>query len=92
MSHQQTLAGNTAGVTLSAVSDLQYLGNNANLCSDFDALDDNQTENQLMSMRAPYSILIALAVAGSTLPASAALFWQKHNPPPTRSAPDGATG
>ena len=35
-----------------------------------------------MTMRAPYSILIALAVAGSTLPASGALFWQKHNPPP----------
>ena len=35
-----------------------------------------------MSMRAPYSILIALAVAGNTLPASGVPFWQKHNPPP----------
>ena len=32
-------------------------------------------------MRAPYSILIALAVAGSTLPASGTAFWQKHNSP-----------
>ena len=31
-------------VTVSAVSDLQYLDNNADLFSDFDALDDNQTE------------------------------------------------
>jgi len=44
VSHQQTLAGNTAGATLSAVSDLQYLDNNADLFADFDALDDNQTE------------------------------------------------
>jgi len=33
-------------------------------------------------MRAPYFILIALAVAGSTLPASGTAFWHKHNPPP----------
>jgi hypothetical protein len=33
-------------------------------------------------MRAPYSILIALAVAGSTMPASGTAFWQKHNSPP----------
>ena len=44
VSHQQTLAGNTAGATLSAVSDLQYLDNNADLFADFDALDDSQTE------------------------------------------------
>lgn len=44
VSRQQTLAGNTAGATLSAVSDLQYLDNNADLFADFDALDDNQTE------------------------------------------------
>jgi hypothetical protein len=30
-------------------------------------------------MRAPYMIVIALAVAGSTLPASGTAFWQKHN-------------
>jgi len=33
-------------------------------------------------MRAPYSILIALALAGSTLPASGTPFWQKHNSSP----------
>ncbi|HEY4900948.1 MAG TPA: DUF3106 domain-containing protein [Terriglobales bacterium] len=33
-------------------------------------------------MRAPYTILIALAMAGSTLPASGSAFWRKHNPPP----------
>ena len=33
-------------------------------------------------MRAPYMIVIALAVAGSTLPASGTAFWQKHNSPP----------
>ena len=38
--HQQRIANN--GV--SAVTDLQYLDNNADLFSDFDALDDNQTE------------------------------------------------
>jgi anti-sigma factor RsiW len=44
--HQQRLAGNNgaAVVNVSAVSDLQYLDNNADLFSDFDALDDNQTE------------------------------------------------
>ena len=41
--HQQRLAGNTT-TAVSAVSDLQYLDNNADLFSDFDALDDNQTE------------------------------------------------
>ena len=33
-------------------------------------------------MRARYFILIALAVAGSTLPASSTPFWQKHSSPP----------
>ena len=47
--HQQTIAGNgnanPIGVaSTSAVTDLQYLDNNADLFSDFDALDDNQTE------------------------------------------------
>jgi anti-sigma factor RsiW len=44
--HQRTLAGNSGAtmVNVSAVSDLQYLDNNADLFSDFDALDDNQTE------------------------------------------------
>jgi len=43
---QQKLAGYNppAAVTTSAVSDLQYLDSNADLFSDFDALDDNQTE------------------------------------------------
>ena len=41
--HQQTVA--TTGVTVGAVGDLQYLDNNADLFSDFDALDDSsQTE------------------------------------------------
>jgi len=40
--HQGKGPGGT--VTASAVSDLQYLDNNADLFSDFDALDDNQTE------------------------------------------------
>src|SRR5450631_363810 len=38
-------------------------------------------------MRAPYSILIALAMAVSTLPASGSAFWQKHNPPPVSASP-----
>jgi len=38
-------------------------------------------------MRAPYSILIALAVAGSTLPASGTAFWQKHNPRSVSASP-----
>jgi len=42
--HQQTVAGTTTGVTVGAVGDLQYLDNNADLFSDFDALDDYQTE------------------------------------------------
>ncbi len=43
--HQQRLAGNNnAAVNVSAVSDLQYLDSNADLFSDFDALDDSQTE------------------------------------------------
>ncbi len=47
--HQHLLAGSKARTgekvaTASAVSDLQYLDNNADLFSDFDALDDNQTE------------------------------------------------
>jgi anti-sigma factor RsiW len=47
--HQPGIAGETTRgpvevVTASAVSDLQYLDNNADLFSDFDALDDNQTE------------------------------------------------
>jgi anti-sigma factor RsiW len=43
--HRQTDARNNAPVvSTSAVSDLQYLDSNADLFSDFDALDDNQTE------------------------------------------------
>ena len=42
--HRQTMAGATTGVTVSAVGDLQYLDSNADLFSDFDALDDSQTE------------------------------------------------
>ena len=47
--HQQTLAGystpSAAGVGLTnAVGDLQYLDNHADLFSDFDPLDDSQTE------------------------------------------------
>lgn len=46
--HQKMLANgkgrNEKVVTASAVSDLQYLDNNADLFSDFDALDDSQTE------------------------------------------------
>jgi anti-sigma factor RsiW len=38
--HQPKLAGNTAN----AVTDLQYLDSHADLFSDFDALDDSQTE------------------------------------------------
>ena len=38
-------------------------------------------------MRAPYSILIALAVAGSTLPASGTAFWQKHSPRSVSASP-----
>jgi len=38
-------------------------------------------------MRAPLSILFVMAVAGSTLPASGAPFWQKHNPPPPPAHP-----
>jgi hypothetical protein len=49
MDHQQRLAGKNGSapvglVTTSAVTDLQYLDSNADLFSDFDALDDNQTE------------------------------------------------
>jgi hypothetical protein len=39
-SHAPKVAGNTAN----AVTDLQYLDSHADLFSDFDALDDNQTE------------------------------------------------
>jgi anti-sigma factor RsiW len=42
--HQGKGPGPRGTVTVSAVSDLQYLDNNADLFSDFDALDDNQTE------------------------------------------------
>jgi anti-sigma factor RsiW len=44
--HQQTLAGNgtPSAVSVSAVNDLQYLDSHADLFSDFDALDDSQTE------------------------------------------------
>lgn len=43
--HRSTMAGNNPpAVNTSAVSDLQYLDNHADLLSDFDALDDNQTE------------------------------------------------
>jgi hypothetical protein len=38
-------------------------------------------------MRAPYMIVIALAVAGSTLPASGTPFWQKHNPRSVSASP-----
>jgi hypothetical protein len=41
-------------------------------------------------MRALYSILIALAVTGSTLPAFGAPFWQKHNPAPASAQPGPA--
>jgi len=44
--HQQTIAGNgsSSPVSVSAVNDLQYLDSHADLFSDFDALDDSQTE------------------------------------------------
>ena len=44
--HQQNLAEKNGAVVVStsAVTDLQYLDSNADLFSDFDALDDNQTE------------------------------------------------
>lgn len=42
--HQRTVAGATTGVTVGAVGDLQYLDSNADLFSDFDALDDAQAE------------------------------------------------
>ena len=43
--HPDRLATNTpVTVSAGAVSDLQYLDNNADLFSDFDALDDSQTE------------------------------------------------
>jgi anti-sigma factor RsiW len=47
--HGRTIAGNNAPaavgvVSVSAVNDLQYLDSHADLFSDFDALDDNQTE------------------------------------------------
>jgi len=44
--HQQTLAGKgtQSSVSVSAVNDLQYLDSHADLFSDFDALDDAQTE------------------------------------------------
>jgi hypothetical protein len=45
---QRNLANNGNGpvvVSTSAVTDLQYLDNNADLFTDFDALDDNQTES-----------------------------------------------
>ena len=44
--HQQTIAGNgtQSAVSMSAVNDLQYLDSHADLFSDFDALDDSQTE------------------------------------------------
>jgi len=43
--HQQVAAREAAApVTVSAVGDLQYLDSNADLFSDFDALDDTQTE------------------------------------------------
>lgn len=38
-------------------------------------------------MRAPYPTLIVLAVAGSTLPAFAAPFWHRHNPPRAIESP-----
>lgn len=38
-------------------------------------------------MRASYSILIALAMVGGTLPASGTPFWQKHKAPPVSSSP-----
>ena len=45
--HRPTLAENStpvAAASVSAVNDLQYLDSHADLFSDFDALDDNQTE------------------------------------------------
>jgi hypothetical protein len=44
--HGRTMAGNgtSTSVTVGAVGDLQYLDNHADLFSDFDALDDSQTE------------------------------------------------
>jgi anti-sigma factor RsiW len=44
--HQKDIAisGGAVAVSASAVTDLQYLDNNADLLADFDALDDNQTE------------------------------------------------
>jgi len=44
--HRQTIAGNgsSSAVSVSAVNDLQYLDSHADLFSDFDALDDSQTE------------------------------------------------
>ncbi len=44
--HGRTMAGNgtSSSVTVGAVGDLQYLDNHADLFSDFDALDDSQTE------------------------------------------------
>jgi anti-sigma factor RsiW len=46
--HQRATGNNSTAavglVTTSAVTDLQYLDSNADLFSDFDALDDNQTE------------------------------------------------
>lgn len=38
-------------------------------------------------MRAPFTILIALAMAGSTLPAVGAPLWQKHGSPPPSAGP-----
>lgn len=45
-----------------------------------------------MTMRAPLLILIALAVAGSTLPVIGAPFWQKHNTPPPSGKPMAQAG
>jgi anti-sigma factor RsiW len=42
--HPQNVVQVKSGITVSAVGDLQYLDNNADLFSDFDALDDSQTE------------------------------------------------
>jgi anti-sigma factor RsiW len=43
--HRQTMADNNPPVvTTNAVSDLQYLDSHADLFTDFDALDDSQTE------------------------------------------------
>jgi len=41
----------------------------------------------LITVRAPFTILIALTVAGGTLPAVGAPFWQKHGPPPPSGRP-----